>query len=479
MALLAGSMTALMAETQVFVYDYLGEVDGVSDNGHYAAITDTDNGFAYLWNSEKPEDLEDISYISDPDTPSSMAATGTFVYDVSDNGIVVGAIRFGDNGQRNPAYYVDGEWHLLPMDPNAMNSNEAVAITPDGKIIAGYHFIFDPSTQTDVKGRYYPCQWYLQEDNSYELKSYNTLKLPDHQGFFPHTQSPDGRVVAGTVYCGIGSNIPAIMKDGEFVIFDEVETRWEPWMFRGKWFAGQETLPDGTVKQYWVDDVNDPNVVLFPEEYINGYRDAENRLEGMFVGCDDKGNIYGARSLVENVTEDGDGDVYTRACVYNYLDDTWYYEEGVDMLVAGVGKDKMFTISGDVIDGNDITNARDAYDIVTDYSISGIYRCSVDAKTLGGIAYEVHPGTGQPMFYPFMIMIDGGTYATTGVQCVAGNPKEALIIVATGHIEVVNASQVAVYDMNGKLMGNTAVTPVEAGIYVVVADGKSYKICVK
>lgn len=36
----AGSMTAAMAKSEVFVFDYLGEVDGLADNGQYAAISD-------------------------------------------------------------------------------------------------------------------------------------------------------------------------------------------------------------------------------------------------------------------------------------------------------------------------------------------------------------------------------------------------------------------------------------------------------
>ena len=42
----AGSMTAAMAKSEVFVFDYLGEVDGLADNGQYAAISDPDNGLA-------------------------------------------------------------------------------------------------------------------------------------------------------------------------------------------------------------------------------------------------------------------------------------------------------------------------------------------------------------------------------------------------------------------------------------------------
>lgn len=475
---LAGTTMVAQAESVVYTFDYLGEVDGMADNGQYAAITDSDEGYAYLWRARTPDMLIDISEIPESDNlPSSQMPIGTTAMDVSNDGIVVGSIQFKDYHQ-HPAYFENDEWHLLPLDPGAMYTNEAVCITPDGSVIAGYQFIRDPGA--DQGARYYPCQWFRQPNGEYELKAYTDIELPDHQGFWPMTQTPDGKVIGGTVYCGIGSRINALIKEGELVLFDEIETKYEPWLYKGKYYAGEIETEDGKTKQLWVEDVNDPRVVLFPEVYINGYHDglhgADDFLEGIFANCDNNGNFYGCRNRLENVTEDGDGERYSDACIYNYLTDTWYTEEGINFFSAGVGEELLFTGDGDVIEGDKFTSVREAYNVVTEYTIQGINKISWDGKTLGGVASEMHPATGELMYYPFIVVVDGGT---SDVPVIAGSPKKGLVIATQGRIEVLNAEEVAVYDLNGRLVGNDKVTEVSAGIYVVKADDASYKVRVK
>lgn len=472
--LAAGSMTMVMADSEVYVFDCLGSVDGVSDNGRYAAVTDTDNGIAYLWSADNPGELVDISEEPDFRLPSAQRVWFTVAHDVSDDGTAVGCIGYWD-GHQEPAYYQDGVWHRLPMDPNAFNTNEAVAITPDGSVIAGYHFLYDSTSE--ISGRYYPCQWFRQEDGSYELKSYSDITLPNHQGFMPYTQSVDGRVVAGMVYCGVGSTVNGMIKDGEFVLFDEVETRREPFIYQGKYYAGWEVGEDGVKRQLWLDDPDDPRVEYYESEYINGYADSSVFLESMFADCDINGNIYGSRTRVENVTETGEGDLYTEGCVYNYLEDTWTYEPGVSAFSTGLGEELLFTREGDVMQGDDILSVREAYGIDSEYMINGIARMSRDGKTLGGVASEYNEANGELMYHPFMVLVDGGTSA--GVQCIAGNPMGAMVIAVAGRIEVLNASKVAVYDLNGRVVGDSAVTSVTPGVYVVNADGRSYKISVR
>ncbi|MDE5808230.1 MAG: hypothetical protein K2H76_08940, partial [Muribaculaceae bacterium] len=343
------------AEVKVCYFEELGEIDGISDNGHYGAITDPDFGTAYLWSESDPENLKDISAVigEGGNFSSSETPMATTAMDVSNDGIVVGSIKIG--AVFYPAYYKEGAWTRLPLDANAMNTNEAICITPDGKVIAGYQFINDPTSE--IGGRYYPCQWFLNDEGTYDLKAYTNIELPDHQGFFPMAQTPDGEVIAGKVYCGMQSTINAIIKDGEFIIFDEIKTEYEPWFFRGKYYAGN----DENGKQIWVEDVNDPRVVLFPEVYINGYKDGEAPLEGFFSNCDGDGNLYGARSRVENVNEDGEGDVFTEACIYNYKTDTWYVDGDYAFFSAGVGNELLFTGTGEMIDGDEVTTVQDAY----------------------------------------------------------------------------------------------------------------------
>ena len=77
LALLAsGVCFGANAESEVYLFDYLGQIGGVADNGRYAAVSDYDNGIAYLWDSEHPDDLIDITEITeDADRlPSSQVA---------------------------------------------------------------------------------------------------------------------------------------------------------------------------------------------------------------------------------------------------------------------------------------------------------------------------------------------------------------------------------------------------------------------
>lgn len=468
----AGGIFAAHAESQVYTSDNLGEVDGVSDNGRYAAVTDPDYGAAYLWDFYKPGEFKDISaFIGEKGNLDGNQEPGaTTAVDVSDTGIVVGSIQFSN--LFHPAYYKDGKWHLLPLDPNAMNTNEAIAITPDGSVIAGYQYINDPSA--DQGGRYYPCQWFLQADGSYSLKSYTNIELPDHQGFFPMMQTPDGKIIGGTVYCGIGSRINALIKDGDLVLFDEIETKSEPWIYKGKYYAGVDD--DG--KQIWVTDPGDPRIVFFPEVYINGFKDGQRGdpsfLNGVFTNCDDNGNLYGARSRVENLNEDADGEVYTEACIYNYLTDTWYTDDQFTFFSAGIADELLFTDNGYVIKGNEISSINEAYSISTSRDISGINKISADGNVLGGVVSEFNPAISQMMYYPLVIVADG-----SGVQTVAGTPGKGVVIASAGRIEVVDTDDVAVYDLNGRLISTEKVTEVAGGIYIVKAGDRTYKINVR
>ena len=48
-----------------------------------------------------------------------------------------------------------------------------------------------------------------------------------------------------------------------------------------------------------------------------------------------------------------------------------------------------------------------------------------------------------------------------------------------GTIHVAGARSVAIYNIAGALVGSKAATMLPAGVYVVVADGKSFKVIVK
>lgn len=59
------------------------------------------------------------------------------------------------------------------------------------------------------------------------------------------------------------------------------------------------------------------------------------------------------------------------------------------------------------------------------------------------------------------------------------NGSGVKVNVASGTINVAGASSVAIYNTAGALVSRNATTMLPAGVYVVVADGKSYKVIVK
>ncbi|MDE6552516.1 MAG: hypothetical protein K2K98_06100 [Muribaculaceae bacterium] len=474
---LAGTSLTGKAESKVYVFDNLGIVGGVSDNGKFAAITDDEQYLAYIWRASNPEELYDITEKGDPSLPASQRPVFTTAMDVSDDGIVVGSIGYADYYQY-PAYYKDGEWNKLPIDPDAVNTTEAVCITPDGKIIAGYQYLKLASATGDgaSRGQYIPCQWFLQEDGTYELKTYKDIKLPDHQGFYPMTQTPDGKVIGGQVFAAFGSNLNALLVEGELVMFDEITTFKDCLEYKGKYYTGV----DENGRQTWTDDINDPNIIWDERELINGYFDGirgeESMMNGFFTNCDGNGNFYGARSYVTNVTEDHDGVLTNNAVIYNYITDTWYNDKGVSFFSAGIGDQLIFTGNGDVIEGSEVKPVKEAYGIKSSLTINGISKISADGKTIAGVASDLNPAIGEYQYYPFIIQVDGGF---NGIPEIAGSPNKGLVIATPGRIEVLNAENVAVYDLNGRLVGTDKVTEVNAGVYVVKADNESYKIVVK
>ena len=481
LGLLMAALTASAEDwPKVYLFDYLGDVNGVSDNGMFAAITDEEQGFAYLWRASAPDDLYDISEISEDGLPSSQTVAATQVYDVTDDGMAVGCLVYR-NGHSAPAYYEDGEWKMLPLHPNSRDSNVAIAVTPDGSVIAGYQMIIDPEATSGSNT--YPCQWIRQEDGEYDLVAYTNLDYPDkeQQGFFPMTQSPDGKVIGGYIFTGFASILNALVVDGELRMFDTYKIEGEPWEYNGKYYAGTYVDEDGEVKQLWVEDPDDPRIEIFGEGFIDGYKDAvhgeEGALRGFFTNCDDKGNFYGCRTYVENVTEDGEADLTSKAVIYNYLDDTWYTEESVNFFSAGIGEELIFTGDCQVIEGNDVYDIQELYGIEdTDYTINGINKISMSGRTLGGVMSRFNEAIMEYEYYPFIVQTQE---ELSGLQQIAGSPENGLVIVSKGHIEVANAKSVAIYDMNGRVVSTSAATDVPAGIYVVKAGDTAYKVMVK
>jgi len=472
-AVVSASVFCAQAQNKSYFTDTLGEVNGVADNGKYAAIGDTENNIAYFWSAENPDVFTNITpdLSETADLPDGQRISGALAYDVTNDGLVVAGTLFYADGHSVPAIYTDGEWTPLQLHASSMNTNEAIAITPDGKTICGYSFIYDKGS--DIGGRFYPCQWTLGADGTYGLHAYTDIELPDHQGFYPLTQSPDGKVIAGEVFCGAGSIIPAMVVEGEFRIFDNLETKMEPWIYKGKYYCGD----DENGKQIWSEDPNDPRIVLFPEYYINGWHDTgESTMSGMFASCDGQGNYYGQRTLVSNVDEEGNADLKSMACIYNVNTDEWTYNESYAYFTAGVGKDLLFADSGKVLVDGKAKFLDEEYEIDSPSPIAGVNKISINGKVLGCMRYEINPASGEPQYFPFITVSDG---AFSGLSQTFGGEDRASFIVSGRTISVRNADSMDVYDLNGCKVATGTTADVEAGIYMVKAGAVTAKIQIR
>ena len=138
--LIAGACLAALAtqaENKIYFFSYedpqygtqytMGEVYGISDNGRYAAIYDVESDFSYLWDREKPTELQRINREIDGQVIAFTA------YSVTNDGMVVGSERPRGNNQWQPVTWENGEIRRLPIPDEALNSNYPIAVTGDGK----------------------------------------------------------------------------------------------------------------------------------------------------------------------------------------------------------------------------------------------------------------------------------------------------------------------------------------------------------
>lgn len=460
LAAFAGGMNA---STQVFTSDNLGEITGISANGEYASVYDYENNRAFLWTRSTGEFVEiGIPKNTDTSVPSDKRVQGCWAMGVTNDGMVVGSVLYF-SGKQRPAIYKDGEWSMLPLSPNALNTNTAMAVTHDGKVIGGYQYFNHPDP--GVPGAYRPCTWTLT-DGEYVLNSYEDIQLPKHQGFFPTCMSYDGSVIAGMVFAGFSSEIPCYIKDGEFNMLAEVTTKEEPWIYKGKYYCGK----DENGKQIWTEDPDDPRIVLFTETYIDGVKnDSEySNFSGAFQGVDENGHLYGYTSRAKDVDpEDGSGSFSSCAGIYDYEAKEWKYYEKYDGFTNGFdGKDGNYIFaSGDVLIINDeATTFTSKFDFTYPKTLSAFYKASRNGQVLGANLYEINPANGEAQFYPMIVVLD-----------------EPLVDIKDDAVETIGAeteSATAVYDLDGRYVGASA-EGLAPGLYIVRCGEKASKVIVK
>lgn len=77
----------------------------------------------------------------------------------------------------------------------------------------------------------------------------------------------------------------------------------------------------------------------------------------------------------------------------------------------------------------------------------------------------------------YKVYLTRAPQAYTAISNVSNNGVEVSVNGRT--INVAGASSVAIYNTAGALVSRDAATMLPAGVYVVIADGKSYKVILK
>lgn len=220
----------------------------VSSNGNYAVGYDEAKsifnlGGAYLWQFSDPTEL----------TPLGTTYNRISACDVSNDGIIVGSFEQRENEEKATVAYpgwrtITGDWQQLPV-PEGYSltqaktedfSQEARAITADGKYIAG-HASIKVGEKTILEGTVVetlhdcPILWEKKGDSYVINTVFSNLGKAGHNKlyvdgklveqadsatftqFFVRDISDDGKTIVGLNVAGGGGFNPAFIRDGELV----------------------------------------------------------------------------------------------------------------------------------------------------------------------------------------------------------------------------------------------------------------------
>ena len=456
LSLAFGAALTAAAETAYYTMENLSDVVSVSPNGRYAVTAATDMNLSYIWNVENPAEFVLV------EAPNNNKIE---LYGVTDDGMAVGGYYVGDS-KFQPCIVVNGEIKDLPSTPMAMNNNFARCVTADGKVIGGYIAYRDP--ESEVGMRYRPCFWRLNDQGEYDLELDSELALPEHQGFITNCISPDGSALGGRLYCAAGSEIPALYKDGELIYWNELETKIEPFEYKGQVI--------GYYENYYIDGMKDG----CKGEYVIGE----------FTGADAWGNFYGFRTIVDWASEDGeDYQLSKYAFVYNIMADEFTdYPQGggISNFSTGLGQDcKYIFCNGDRMlvsegDTEEVKSVSGTLGFTNASTMTAVLSASADGRILGGTRQEVHPATGEMMYYPFIVVLDEPLVEAPvglGVEVIPAE-EGSVIVLSAGRVDFAGAEG-EVYDMEGRKVGAGSSVAVPAGFYVVKCGQESRKVMVK
>lgn len=430
--------------------DLTGDGIAVSGNGRYAVITDSEMSMGYLWDAADPTQYKLVT---------SALYDKVNIMDISDEGRMVGEVYL-PGGKWRPAYRdgLEGEWVMLDVDPMTLNTADANCISNDGKYIAGYAMV-QGSEEGDgpMKGAYYPVQWTLNEQGGYDMKTFFDFDTFGQQGFLTYCQSNDGRVIGGMIHAGCSDAfLPAMIFDGKFVMFDTVDIEIEPWYYKDQIMGYDEV------------------------SYINGFKDdrSDYTFTGMFNGVDNFGNLYGARTTVTDLTDDGGGVLHYNAAIYNYETDTWTYDDVFSAYSIGYDQKVIFGNGARMILNGKTEDIKQGLDFESDKTLTAIMSMSDDTKVLGGLYEWFNEDMGMIYYYPFMLTLDEPLVEITRVELV-GDSHETAIILSQGRIDITGNETGTVYDLNGRLIGSGKTINVAPGTYVVRAGNDSRTVIIK
>lgn len=211
-------IVSVSAQTEEFVVNVCadteipGVTNGVSGNGKYAVGDDgrilTNAAFMWTRESNRFVDIQGVDPTGMETNPDAS------LYDVSDDGVAVGAFYDGEHplsdGQVpiRPGYYKDGKWTALPgldgveLFPDNLNGS-AMAISDDGRIIAGQVPV--------MMGRTVPVLWIDGKIQRIDDLTY------EGAGVWIEDMSNDGKILCGFAEWEDGSRGPAIWKDGKMI----------------------------------------------------------------------------------------------------------------------------------------------------------------------------------------------------------------------------------------------------------------------
>ena len=220
----------------------------VSSNGKYAVGYDDSQiifqlGGAYLWQLTDPTEL----------TPLGTTCNRISACDVSNDGIIVGSFEQREDEEKATVAYpawrtITGDWQQLPVPAGYSLtqaktedfSQEARAITADGKYIAG-HASIKVGEKTILEGMVYeimrdcPILWEKKGDSYVINTVFSNLGQAGHNKlyvdgklveqadsatftqFFVRDISDDGKTIVGLNVAGSGGFNPAFIRDGELI----------------------------------------------------------------------------------------------------------------------------------------------------------------------------------------------------------------------------------------------------------------------